>query len=171
MIRKICILVSILFLLFSCGKKTELVFDPLNVNEISGERLWERISVEGDYKNYGQFPSHQGERRGQAPHGIFHRIYINKTLSDSLPVKGSSVPYGSIIVKENLNVEKENVKLTVMAKVKGFNKDGGEWFWAAFDPDGKIAAQGTPKGCVTCHSGMRKNDWIIVHPLNLPIEK
>ena len=157
---------SILFI--SC--KEETLFEPLSGAEINGEKLWERINVEGDYSAYSFWPGHEGINPGQAPHGVNHRIYINNSLKAALPIANSTAPFGTIIVKESMNSDEVLQNITVMAKVEGFNPEGGNWFWAAFSPDGEVKAEGTPKGCISCHEGMKSNDYIIVRPLALAIE-
>ena len=160
---KVLLLCCIGSFFFSCTD-TEPDLNPLSRDEISGVRLWERISTESDYRNYSQWPGHEGKKPGQAPHGVEHQVYANKVLFDALPV--TEAPDGTILVKENYNAADEMVKITVMVKVSGFDPGRGDWFWAAMDPDGTVTAEGSPDGCISCHSGMKSNDYIIIQPLN-----
>ncbi len=164
MIKRILSLSVLILILASCSKEVRYV--PLNKDEISGARLWERISSDSDYSTYSFWPGHEGISPGQAPHGVYHRIYINGDLLDALPIESRIAPMGTIIVKENMNRDEEVQKITVMAKVDGYNNEGGNWFWAAYSPEGEVLAEGTPKGCVSCHVGMKSNDYIIVRPLD-----
>jgi len=151
---------------FSCTKPLE---EPdlaaLTKSEISGERLWQRISEDSDYHQYRQWPDHQGMQPGQAPHGVLHEVFVNKNIYDALPVD-EEVPYGSILVKENYNASRELDKFTVMAKVEGYSPEHNDWFWAAIAPDGTILAEGEPQGCLNCHTGMAENDYIIIKNVN-----
>jgi len=162
----IVILIIAAGIIAGCSKKEETAFPPLKNEEISGERLWERIFTESPYERYAFWPGHEDVQLGQAPHGIFHRIYTNKDLVSSLPRADKKAPYGSIIVKENLNSEKELVKITVMAKVEGVDPDNGDWFWAVYTPEGKEEASGSLRGCIGCHEGMAENDYVIVQRLD-----
>lgn len=157
--------------LSGCAKKEEPAVPQLALNEISGERLWERISSESPYERYTFWPGHEGVQLGQAPHGIFHKIYANRDLAESLPRGDSKAPYGSIIVKENLNSEKELAKITVMVKVEGFDPENGDWFWAAYTPEGMEEASGSLRGCIGCHEGMADNDYVIVQRLDMELPK
>lgn len=164
MMRKsVFLAVGILFLILAC-KKNEVKAAALTQEEISGSRLWKRISEESDYKTYAQWPGHEGKKPGQSPHGVEHQIYINSPLLSALPV--DQAPEGSIIVKENYNASDEMVKVTAMVKVAGYDPEHNDWFWAAFSPDGTATAEGSPEGCISCHSGMQSNDYVIVHPLD-----
>lgn len=144
----------------------EVVLEPLETDEISGDRLWQRITEESDYRNYGFWPGHEGLQPGQAPHGQYHKIYINKPLRSALPIEDKIAPNGSIIVKENISASEELTGYTVMAKVEGFNAEAGDWFWAKYAIDGTVQAQGAVGSCITCHAGQKSNDYIIVQPLD-----
>ena len=44
-----------------------------------------------------------------------------------------------------------------MHKVEGFNPKKGDWFWAKYNPTGKV------KGCIGCRNSVEDNDYIFVH--------
>ena len=140
-------------------------------NEIDAQRLWERITVEERYQRYPHWPGHEGIRRSQAPHGSFHRIYINSILRDALPCEIKTVPEGGIIVKENFDSERRLGKVSVMAKIKGYNPEAGDWFWALFQADGTVIAAGKPKGCIECHAAVEENDYILVRDLAREVDQ
>ncbi|MDC7234207.1 MAG: cytochrome P460 family protein [Spirochaetales bacterium] len=173
--KPVCTLILPLFLtlsLFSgCSNKSpEPLMEALQSSDISGERLWERISEEAPYEDYSQWPGHEGLQPGQSPHGAWHRVYANKPLVDALPVADGTAPYGTIIVKENFTSSRELDKLTVMAKVEGYNPENNDWFWAMLSPEGEVLAEGSPGGCISCHSGMKYNDYIIIKNLDESLE-
>ena len=152
----------------SCQGKEEPLFPPITAAEISGEALWDRITEDYHYSDYSFWPGHEGVRAGQAPQGALHRIYINRTLLEAIPISESVAPDGAIIVKDNLNASRELDSVTVMAKVKGFNPEAGDWFWAMYTPDGTVQVEGKPNGCIRCHEGVRDNDYVIVQRLSEP---
>ena len=155
-------------LLGSCSKKAENTnVEPLTASNVTDKTVWERITAESDYTSYSFWPNHEGMSPGQAPHGPFHKVYINNTLAAALPIKGGIVPEGSIIVKENYSKAKEFTGTTVMVKVKNYAPEINDWFWAKYSPQGETQASGQPKGCISCHEGMKKNDYIIIHPLDM----
>lgn len=159
--------VAALLFLGGCAEE-EVARDlpPLEADEVSGDVLWERIAVETDYTNYPFWPDHDGMMLGQAPHGAFHRIFITPGLREALPIDDNTVPDGSIIVKENYSSEETLTALTVMAKVRGFAPNTGDWFWARYTPEGAVQAEGMVGSCVSCHVGMQDNDYVIVYPLD-----
>jgi hypothetical protein len=159
-------------LTFSCTKEKEPILTPLSSSEISGERLWKRITVETDFDIYANWPGQDGMRPGQSPHGKFHEVYINATLASALPIASKTAPNGSIIVKENFNADKKLTNIAVMAKVTGYNPDDGDWFWAIYDPQGMIIVnnnfplEGRLDYCYKCHAGVKDNDYVILWPLD-----
>lgn len=158
--KKILITLIVLLLL-SCKRDEELNLSPLTIDSISGETLWDRITLENPYINYGYFNNQEGMLPGQSPHGVLHKIYVNRELLESIPVS-ETVPNGSIIIKENYTPDRELDKITVMAKIEGYNPEHNDWFWAAYSSEGEVLVEGTPGGCISCHQGMKSNDYIIV---------
>lgn len=51
--------------------------------------------------------------------------------------------------------------LTVMYKVKGYDAEHNDWFWASYLPDGEIVAEGMVKECNDCHGQRKDNDYIM----------
>lgn len=161
------ILFLMIIILIACTKPEEQSLTPLDLSEINGTVLWERITTEAKYTTYAFWPDHEEIQPGQAPHGAFHRIYINRVLFRALPVEERVLPEGAIIVKENLDSQKSLSSITVMVKIKDYNPEAGDWFWAKYTSEGEILAEGTPGKCILCHQGMDYNDYIIVRPLDL----
>ena len=50
-----------------------------------------------------------------------------------------------------------------MYKVKGYNPGAGDWFWALYDPQGRVKMEGKPQGCIGCHGAALKNDYVMAH--------
>ena len=168
--KKIIILiVAAMVILTSCKRKVEEpVLEPLTAAGISGERLWQRITEDSDYTGYGEWSGHDGMRPGQSPHGFWHKVFVNRDLYDAVPLDPPLAPYGTIIVKENYDSTKKLDKLTIMAKVKDYSPETNDWFWAAINSEGKVLAEGSPGGCLSCHVGMESNDYIIIKNIDEP---
>jgi len=124
--------------------------------------LWEYITKESPYKEWGFWDDHKDILSGNSPHGPFHRVYVNEVL---LKADGAPVPYGSIQVKESFDSNKKPTALTVMYKIEGFNPEGGDWFWARYTLEGKAGPAGKVQGCIGCHAVKAGNDYILVHDL------
>lgn len=169
-VARVAMGVALAFVVVGCSRSVpEPVLPPLEVSGISAQALWDRITVESNYREYGYWPGHEGERLGQSPHGPVHRIYVNLTLLDALPVADRIAPVGSIIVKDNLNSSRELNSITVMAKVEGFDPDHNDWYWASYGPDGTPRGAGALDGCIACHDGVSANDYVIVRMLDAPL--
>lgn len=167
--RNFCLAFAAAILFSGCQRKPEPDLPPLSASTISGEALWKRITVEADFNAYAFWPEHEGMRSGQSPHGKYHEIYINRTLRSVLPAAGRTAPDGSIVVKRNFGPDRKVKNYTLMAKAAGYDPAHGDWFWAMYDPAGKVTAQGKPSGCIACHEGMKDNDYLIVRALDAPV--
>ncbi|MDZ7794302.1 MAG: cytochrome P460 family protein [Spirochaetia bacterium] len=158
-------------LFIGCSQEEQLVLEPLEKGEIDAETLWLRITEENPYTNYEYLPGHEGLRPGQAPHGPFHKVFVNHTLIEALPVESKIAPHGTLIVKENYSTDEELSAITVMAKVKQFAPNDGNWFWTNYAPDGTVRVSGRVSSCIECHAGMKSNDYVIIRPLDAPIKE
>ena len=124
------------------------------------DALWTYITKTSPYKLWKFWPDHQGMQPGRAPHGPYHKVYVNDRLYSS---SKTPVQNGSIEVKENYNRSKKLKVITVMYKVMGYNPGAGDWFWVKYSPNGRVGKSGKPRGCVGCHSTRAANDFILVH--------
>jgi hypothetical protein len=71
------------------------------------------------------------------------------------------MPDGAIIVKENYGDDKKTmVAITTMYKVKGYNPEAGDWFWAEYGPDGKEMASGKVGACIDCHGKQKAAHYL-----------
>ncbi|MBW1895483.1 MAG: cytochrome P460 family protein, partial [Deltaproteobacteria bacterium] len=75
--------------------------------------------------------------------------------------EGKPMPYGAILVKENYGKDKTTLMaVTPMYKIKGFDPEAGDWFWAKYDANGKVLKEGQVTGCISCHQARKAADWI-----------
>ena len=108
-------------------------------------------------KGFTVFPGTTEMHEGTEPHGSFITVYVNDTALKS--VKKNKYSNNSIILKESYNSEKKLAAIAVMYKVKGYNPEGGDWFWVKYDPDFKVLKEGRVKGCLACHNKAKGSDY------------
>ena len=126
--------------------------------------LWQAITGGNDYKNWPGFPGHEGVV-ASADHGVTHRrAFINETAAADL----DGLPDGSILVKENLTSESP----TDLAAITVMQKQGDDWYWVRFMPDGSHDVAGTTDDpaaapCVAsgCHGDLARNqdDYVFLN--------
>ncbi len=125
----------------------------------SGEALRQDIYKKTPYRKWALWPGKGELFEGTEPHGEFITVYVNDAALQS--IKGSKgMANNSIVLKENYNTAKQLTSVTVMKKVKGFNPEGGDWFWARFDPEANLTHEGKVQMCQGCHDGAEENDYI-----------
>ena len=129
-----------------------------------GEKFWTYITKTDPYLGWGFWPGHYGMYPGKSPHGAYLKIYANGVALKAAR-EGKSMPNGAILVKENYGKDKKTLMaVTPMYKVKGYNPDAGDWFWAKYEPTGKALKSGKVKGCIDCHRTQEDKDWLFTTP-------
>lgn len=121
--------------------------------------LYSYITKTSLYTQWKLWPGKGKLYQGTEPHGALLTTYVNDTAAQW--VGKGTLPADSIIVKENYTPDKKLVALTVMYKVKGYNPDAGNWYWAKYAPDGTPQASGRVEGCIGCHAKNKAGDYIM----------
>jgi len=135
-----------------------------NLPAADGANLWKYISEDNPYQGWGFWPGRYGISPGKSPHGAYVKIYAN-SIALKAAREGRTMPYGSIIVKENYGKDKKTLMVvTPMYKVKGYDPEAGDWFWGKYGPNGKVMKAGKVKGCINCHRVRQSKDWIFTEP-------
>lgn len=143
----------------TCAQKEEPAETPVTV---SAADLWQIIGQDKPYAEYGFWSGLEGIMKGQSPHGALVRTFVNDhALNPGL----EGYPYGSIIVKENFMADTTLAKLTVMYKVKDYNPEAGDWFWAVYGPDGTAEMEGKIQSCISCHGMHQGDDFVLLRSL------
>ncbi|MBI4296041.1 MAG: cytochrome P460 family protein [Chloroflexi bacterium] len=134
----------------------------------NGTALLNYITRENDYTKWKMWPGRDALYVGKSePHGAFLTTYVTDTAFSAIEGKKGSIPYGSIIVKENYTPDKKLAAVTVMYKVKGFDPEHKDWFWLEYFPDGKIEFSGKVDMCNSCHGARKENDYIFTSDLKV----
>lgn len=122
-------------------------------------KLYEYITKYKPYSDWQLFPGKGRMYEGKQPHGAFLTTYVNEDAYFSIRDK-KGLADGSIIVKENYTPDKKLNSVTIMFKIKGYNPQVGDWFWAKYGTDGDVVASGRVEACITCHESKKANDYI-----------
>ncbi len=128
-------------------------------------KLYEYITKGNPYDKWELWPGKGRLYEGKEPHGSFLTTYVNNHAYFSVKDKKGKMADASIIVKENYSAEKKLSALTVMYKIKGYNPSAGDWFWAKYEPYGKVLVSGKVEACVSCHGSHKANDLIMTEKI------
>jgi hypothetical protein len=132
--------------------------------EAGGTSLWDYLK-RADYRAWNVWPGTKAYSEGHSPHGPLLTTYVNEIALKAITDKAGSLPNGSIIVTETHSPQKQLMTITVMYKVKGYNPEAGDWFWARCLPGGRVAIEGKAGKCISCHQKAKDNDFVMKHPL------
>ena len=158
-----------IFLILVSKKGTEPVAADLQdpMPGADAQQLWKYITKDNNYKSWKNFPNLPARimRAKENPHGDWIAAYLNNEAYESIskPSYPFQMKYAAIVVKENYALTKgppraepgfpsvplELVSLTVMYKIKGYQRTPGEqeWFWVMYgcnkgQCDGNVATIG-----------------------------
>ena len=129
-----------------------------------GKAVWEYIT-KYKYQEWPLWPGKGELYKGGHPHGALLTTYVSKDAMKVIEGKKGMFDDGAFIIKENYSPEKMLGAVTVMYRVKGYNADAGDWFWAKYKPDGTVEKEGKVGGCINCHNSKIENDWVFTGPV------
>lgn len=128
-------------------------------------KLYDYITKANPYFKWELWPGKGRLYEGREPHGSFLTTYVNSHAYFSARDKKGEMAAASLIVKENYTSQKKLAALTVMYKIRGYNPAAGNWFWAKYEPYGKVLASGKVEACINCHGGNKANDFIMTEKI------
>ena len=140
------------------GKTTE-TSAGYSATALNGASIGKLIYEEMPYTKWALWPGKGKLFRGTEPHGFYITVYVNNIGLESIK-RANGMADNSIVLKENYNADKQLTSVTVMQKAKGYDPDGGDWFWVRFGPDSKVTAEGKVIMCLGCHTVAKDNDFI-----------
>jgi hypothetical protein len=144
--------------------ETQPAETQLTLPGASATDLYTYIMKLDPYRQWELWPGKGKLYKGTEPHGSFLTTYVNGRAY-SAAQKKTAMSDGAIIVKENYTADKTLSALTVLYKIKGYNPEKGDWFWARYELDGKATASGKVDACIACHESRKDNDYIFTGPV------
>ncbi len=128
--------------------------------DTTAEGIWAHLR-EADYQNsWRRWPGTEQLYTGVEPHGMLLTTYVNDLAYDALTNGAATMPEGAIIVKENYMPDRTFAAVTTMYKVRGYNPDHQDWFFAKHDPQGVVDVFGRDPMCQACHSSAPGADYL-----------
>jgi hypothetical protein len=122
-------------------------------------KLYDYITRYNHYTSWNLWPGKGKFYKGTEPHGALITTYVNSSALDAVEKK-KAMTDGAIIAAENYTADQNLSSLTVMYKIKGYDPSAGNWFWAKYDPHGRVLSEGKVDDCLGCHGKMKENDYI-----------
>ncbi len=163
--RRTTVALTVLALLVSLGACARGGSTSGGLPAADGKAVIDHITQTNPYQGWALWPGKGKLYKGQHPHGAFLTTYLSPGAVQALAAKSGTVPAGEFIVKENYTPEKQLAAITVMYRIKGYNPEGGDWFWLKYAPDGTIEKEGKVDGCINCHTAVQANDWLFTGPI------
>ncbi len=127
-----------------------------------------KAAVKG-YETWGQHPKFKGiQKSTDGTHGAYVQVWMNDKAAAVMGKFSGTFPDGSIFVKRGYD-DKEGKKpkdfITLMQKIKDYDKPNGGWFTLRIWDNDKNPLSGwapdKKSGCIGCHSSAKeKYDYI-----------
>ena len=89
------------------------------------------------------------------PHGTVSRTYANEVAAKD----PENLPFGSILVREDYDDKRKRQSISVLYRVKDYDKEHGNWYSLRFTETGTVmkgqdnkALAGKVAACIECHT-------------------
>lgn len=97
------------------------------------------------------------------PHGPVSRTYANEiAIKDP-----TNLPVGSILVREDHDDKRKRQSVSILYRVKGYDKERGNWYYLRFNENGTVAKgedkkalAGKVASCIECHAKSGGKDYV-----------
>lgn len=121
------------------------------------------VKKDAAYNTWKSLARQKADDGIENPHGDISRTYANKIASDD----ATALPNGSILVREDYDDKGKRKSISVMYRVKDYDKDHGNWYWFTYQENGSIARNtekkaiaGKVASCVDCHTKANGKDFV-----------
>lgn len=94
-------------------------------------------------------------------HGSFVKTFLDVSAFEQYQTK--SFPYAdqTLSFKESYSAKDGAVnRLYMMKKIKGYDPDNGDWYYAVMSTEGVASQQGKVSFCISCHASAKDKDYI-----------
>ena len=97
------------------------------------------------------------------PHGPVLKTYVNKTAAADLV----NLPVGSVLVREDYDDQRKRQSISVMYRVKDYDKEHGHWYYLRYSETGAVLKgrdnkplAGKVASCIDCHAKAGNKDYV-----------
>ena len=97
------------------------------------------------------------------PHGTVSRTYANEIAAKD----PENLPLGSILVREDYDDKRKRQSVSILYRVKDYDKERGNWYYLRFLETGTVAKgedkkalAGKVASCIECHAKASGKDYV-----------
>jgi hypothetical protein len=102
------------------------------------------------------------------PHSTISKTYVNDVGSQDT----ANLPVGTILVREDYGADRKRQSISVMYRVKDYDKEHGNWYYLKFLEDGNVArgngksVAGKVTSCIGCHTKAKGQDFVFSNDIS-----
>lgn len=100
------------------------------------------------------------------PHSTVSRTYANEVAAKD----PESLPFGSILVREDYDDKRKRQSISVLYRVKDYDKEHGNWYYLRFTETGSVMKgkdnkplAGKAASCIECHAKAGGTDYVFAN--------
>lgn len=127
--------------------------------ETNAQAVWQYLQAQS-FEDWPLLPGTERFYGGTAPHGALLTTYVNTVAQEAITNEASSLPAGSILVKQNYTPDRTLAATTVMYKVNGYDASHDDWYWMKRLANETVEAEGKVESCQNCHRTAAGNDYV-----------
>lgn len=126
------------------------------------------VRREAPYNTWAVLSKREAPPRKDSPHGV-STTYANKVAAGD----SKTLPYGSILVREDYDSQGKRTGINVMYRVKGADPPHNDWYWLHYLENGTVARTSPAEGnramagkiasCIECHRKAAGNDLVFAN--------
>ncbi len=129
--------------------------------------FWQHlVKKDAGYNTWTGLPQEKVDDTVENPHGTVSKTFANKIAADD-PKK---LPVGSILVREDYDELRKRLSISVMYRVKDYDKEHADWYWLKYQTNGSIvrgadqkAVAGKVASCIACHGKATGQDFVFAN--------
>ena len=165
---KVILSASLSMALFACSESPDLVnqsgteVKTEQKSETTAEAASEPTEQElkelvNQYKNFKALNS---ELKPSGIHGSKVKTFLDEKGFESYEKKSFPYPDGTMAVKESFSSDGKLNRLYLMKKIKGYDPENNDWYYALMSTEGKPSQSGKVSFCIQCHTSAKDKDYL-----------
>lgn len=128
------------------------------------DKFWQYLTKSGAaYDAWKQLEHELPNAAVENPHGTASRTYANDVAAKD----PKNLPFGSILVREDHDDQRQRQSISVLYRVKDYDKEHGDWYYLRFSEAGAVMKgsdnkpiAGKVASCIDCHAKAGGKDYV-----------
>ena len=124
------------------------------------------VKKDAAYNTWKSLDHEPPKEEVENPHGSVSRTYANEVAAKD----PENLPFGSILVREDYDDKRKRQSISVLYRVKDYDKEHGNWYYLRFTETGAVkkgqdnkSLAGKVTSCIECHAKASGKDFVFAN--------